>query len=392
MIGIALVSVLSYPSHHPSNHHHHHHSCLVLLMPWIPNLPTATLPNLPHPILPCSLMHKWVCLAQGAKLQGAGERETISSSTGRVIQHSLLFLFVNINCRDQVSQGSSVVLVTVNASSSTRQRLTSTQMARKLTTAGCWWTWSVPGQLKGGCRDVLGKSGQGQRKDPLDACPWGDVVDCCSFPHADVCCLQVGDSVAPGEVGQMSTSNTRAVRMTGGGEVAGMKSASLYPLVNLMPFPNSDRDRDRSDRERDRERRHSRSREREREPRERRRRSRSRDRKRRRSRSRERGGMPEEGDEREKRRHRSRSRDRKRRSKSRERKHRRDRDRERRERGPGEEGEEGIKIKQEPEDDYPDYGSTYYNNYPMKEEDERLAKNGTKYEEEEEEPHNEIDY
>lgn len=42
--------------------------------------------------------------------------------------------------------------------------------------------------------------------------------------------------------------------------------------------------------------------------------------------------------------------------------------------------------------DYPDYGSTYYNNYPMKEEDERLAKNGTKYEEEEEEPHNEIDY
>lgn len=154
-----------------------------------------------------------------------------------------------------------------------------------------------------------------------------------------------------------------------------------------------DRDRDRSDRDRDRERRHSRSREREREPRERRRRSRSRDRKRRRSRSRERGGMPEEGDEREKRRHRSRSRDRKRRSKSRERKHRRDRDRERRERGPGEEGEEGIKIKQEPEDDYPDYGSTYYNNYPMKEEDERLAKNGTKYEEEEEEePHNEIDY
>ncbi|KAG0729496.1 U1 small nuclear ribonucleoprotein [Chionoecetes opilio] len=129
-----------------------------------------------------------------------------------------------------------------------------------------------------------------------------------------------------------------------------------------------------------------------------------RDRKRRRSRSRDRAAVPEEGDEREKEkekekekrpRHRSRSRDRKRRSKSRERKHRRDRgDRERRERGPGEEGEEGIKIKQEPEDDYPDYSGTYYNNFPMKEEDERLlAKNGTKYEEEEEEqPNNEIDY
>lgn len=148
---------------------------------------------------------------------------------------------------------------------------------------------------------------------------------------------------------------------------------------------------ERGDRERDRERRRSRSREREREPRDRRRRSRSRDRKRRRTRSRERGATaPEEGDERERRRHRSRSRDRKRRSRSRERKHRRDRDRERRERVPGEEGEEIVKIKQEPEDDYPEYGSTYYNNFPMKDEEER-AKNGTKFEEEEE-ANNEIDY
>lgn len=45
-----------------------------------------------------------------------------------------------------------------------------------------------------------------------------------------------------------------------------------------------------------------------------------------------------------------------------------------------------------PPTDYPDYGTSYYNNFPMKEEDERLAKNGTKYEEEEEEPNNEIDY
>lgn len=45
-----------------------------------------------------------------------------------------------------------------------------------------------------------------------------------------------------------------------------------------------------------------------------------------------------------------------------------------------------------PSSDYPDYGNSYYNNFPMKEEDERLAKNGTKYEEEEEEPNNEIDY
>ncbi|XP_068243543.1 U1 small nuclear ribonucleoprotein 70 kDa isoform X2 [Palaemon carinicauda] len=146
---------------------------------------------------------------------------------------------------------------------------------------------------------------------------------------------------------------------------------------------------ERAERERDRERRRTRSREREREPRERRRRSRSRDRKRRRTRSRERGATaPEEGDERERRRHRSRSRDRKRRSRSRERKHRRDR--ERRERVPGEEGEEIVKIKQEPEDDYPEYGNTYYNNFPMKDEEER-AKNGTKFEEEEE-AHNEIDY
>ncbi|XP_045585399.1 U1 small nuclear ribonucleoprotein 70 kDa isoform X2 [Procambarus clarkii] len=155
---------------------------------------------------------------------------------------------------------------------------------------------------------------------------------------------------------------------------------------------SNDRERVDRDRDRERERRHTRSREREREPRERRRRSRSRDRKRRRSRSRERGAtVPEEGDDREKRRHRSRSRDRKRRSKSRERKHRRERDRERRERVPGEEGEENIKIKQEPEDDYPDYEGSYYNNFPMKDEDER-AKNGTKYEEEEEEANNEIDY
>ncbi|XP_069943187.1 U1 small nuclear ribonucleoprotein 70 kDa [Cherax quadricarinatus] len=153
-------------------------------------------------------------------------------------------------------------------------------------------------------------------------------------------------------------------------------------------------DRERVDRDRgERERRHTRSREREREPRERRRRSRSRDRKRRRSRSRERAvTVPEEGDEREKRRHRSRSRDRKRRSKSRERKHRRERDRDRRERGPGEEGEEGIKIKQEPDDDYPDYSGPYFNNnFALKDEEEQ-AKNGTKYEEEEEETHNEIDY
>ncbi|XP_037774617.1 U1 small nuclear ribonucleoprotein 70 kDa-like [Penaeus monodon] len=155
-----------------------------------------------------------------------------------------------------------------------------------------------------------------------------------------------------------------------------------------MESADRDRERDR-ERERGSERRRSRSRDRDRD-RERRRRSRSRDRKRRRSRSRERG-MPEEGEEREKRRHRSRSRDRKRRSRSRDRKHRRDRDRERRERVPGEEVEEGVvKIKQEPEDDYPDYGSNYYNNYPMKDEEER-AKNGTKYEEEEE-ANNEIDY
>lgn len=156
---------------------------------------------------------------------------------------------------------------------------------------------------------------------------------------------------------------------------------------------SNDRERpERVERERERgsERRRSRTREKEREPRDRRRRSRSRDRKRRRSRSRERPAVPEEGDERERRRHRSRSRDRKRRSRSRERKHRRDRDRERRERGPGEEGEEIIKIKQEPEDDYPEYGSTYYNNFPLKDEEER-AKNGTKFEEEEE-ANNEIDY
>lgn len=41
--------------------------------------------------------------------------------------------------------------------------------------------------------------------------------------------------------------------------------------------------------------------------------------------------------------------------------------------------------------DYPDYSGTYYNNFPMKDEEER-AKNGTKYEEEEEEANNEIDY
>lgn len=142
----------------------------------------------------------------------------------------------------------------------------------------------------------------------------------------------------------------------------------------------TDRERDRGerDRERERERRRSRSRDR-------RRRSKGRERKRHRSGSRER----EEVEERDKRRHRSRSRERRRRSRSRERKHRRDKDRDRRERGP-EEPEENIKIKQEPEDDYPDYSGSYYNNFPMKDETER-AKNGTKYEEEEE-PANEIDY
>jgi len=148
----------------------------------------------------------------------------------------------------------------------------------------------------------------------------------------------------------------------------------------------SGRDRgERDDRSRSRRDR-SRSRDRDRESR--RRRSRSRERKRRRSRTRDReagAGNPEEGVEgeagkgeagKERRRRRSRSRERKRRSRSRDRKHRRDRDRDRKERPAGEEGEQPLKIKQEPEDDYPDYsGQSYYNNFPLKDEDER-AKNG----------------
>jgi len=161
-----------------------------------------------------------------------------------------------------------------------------------------------------------------------------------------------------------------------------------------------DRSRPRRDR--------SRSRDREREPRRRRSRSRDRERKRRRSRTRDREAagavVPEEGAEveagKERRRRRSRSRDRKRRSRSRDRKHRRDRDRDRREKPPGEEGDQPLKIKQEPEDDYPDYsGQSYYNNFPLKDEDER-AKNGAepppesqpKFEEDAEEQTNEIDY
>lgn len=152
---------------------------------------------------------------------------------------------------------------------------------------------------------------------------------------------------------------------------------------------------DREDRSRSNRRERSRSREREREPR--RRRSRSRERKRRRSRTRDReaaavvpgaAGNPEEVVEgeagagkveatKERRRRRSRSRDRKRRSRSRDRKHRRDRDRDRKDRPAGEDGDQPLKIKQEPDDDYPDYsGQSYYNNFPLKDEDER-AKNGT---------------
>lgn len=142
------------------------------------------------------------------------------------------------------------------------------------------------------------------------------------------------------------------------------------------PAPERERER-----ERDRERRRSRSRDRERVDRDRKRRSRSRERKRRRSRSRERGPGDEDEQQQQqqpRRRHRSRSRDRKRRSRSRERKHRRDRDRDRN-RMPGDENEEPIKIKQEPEDDYPDYSGTYYNNFPLKDEDGN-PKNGPKYE------------
>jgi len=118
--------------------------------------------------------------------------------------------------------------------------------------------------------------------------------------------------------------------------------------------------------ERPRER--SRDRERGRGDRDRKRRSRSREHKRRRSHERGAGG-----DDEERRRHRSRSRDRKRRrSRSpRERKHRRDRDRERKpniDELPG-----GIKVKAEPEDDYPEYG-TGYPNVALKDEDR--PKNG----------------
>jgi len=155
----------------------------------------------------------------------------------------------------------------------------------------------------------------------------------------------------------------------------------------------------------------SRSRDRERERRPRRSRSRDRERKRRRSRTRDQDVNPEEvvegvaveaGKEREpvkeRRRRRSRSRERKRRSRSRDRKHRRDRDR--KDRPAGEDGEQPLKIKQEPEDDYPDYsGESYANNFPLKDEDER-AKNGAeppteqqpKFEEDAEEQTNEIDY
>jgi len=156
----------------------------------------------------------------------------------------------------------------------------------------------------------------------------------------------------------------------------------------------------------------SRSRDRERvERRPRRSRSRDRERKRRRSRTRDQEVNPEEvvegiaveaGKEKEagkeRRRRRSRSRERKRRSRSRDRKHRRDRDR--KDRPSGEDGEQPLKIKQEPEDDYPDYsGESYANNFPLKDEDER-AKNGAeppteqqpKFEEDAEEQTNEIDY
>lgn len=130
--------------------------------------------------------------------------------------------------------------------------------------------------------------------------------------------------------------------------------------------------------------------------RERRRRSRSRDRKRSR-RSRDRADVLLDDDEsRPPKRHRSRSRERKhRRSRSRERRHRRDRDRDR-ERGKlgGDAMPEDVpvKIKQEPEDDYPDYSATHppvYSNIPLKDEDGR-PRNGTKFEEDE--GNNEIDY
>lgn len=171
-----------------------------------------------------------------------------------------------------------------------------------------------------------------------------------------------------------------------------------------------DTDRVRSrDRSRDRSRKRSRSREKEREREPRRRRSRSRERERKRRRSRDRVPAAEvvlddepAGDT-ARRRHRSRSRDRDRerkhrRSRSRERRHRRER--ERGERGlkveggaAGADGEVPVKIKQEPDDDYPDYsnsGPPVYNNIPLKDEDGR-PKNGTKFEEEEE-GNNEIDY
>lgn len=145
-----------------------------------------------------------------------------------------------------------------------------------------------------------------------------------------------------------------------------------------------DRDRDR-DRERDRDvRRRSRSRERERD-RKRRSRSRSRDRKRRRSRDRIKDPDIEEVEERP--RDRDRDRDRKRRrshSRDRDRKReRRDRDRDRdkereRKRDPD---QDEVRIKQEPLDDYPDYG-----NYNENEYDE----SSVKYEKEEQERMNQM--
>ncbi|XP_046664125.1 U1 small nuclear ribonucleoprotein 70 kDa-like [Homalodisca vitripennis] len=129
-----------------------------------------------------------------------------------------------------------------------------------------------------------------------------------------------------------------------------------------------DRDRDR-DREREREReprRRSRSRDREREKK-RRSRSRSRERKRRRSRERIKDPEIEEIDEivekrpRDRDRDRDRDRERKRRrshSRDRDRKReRREREREKRERDP--DYEEKVRIKQEPMDDYPDFGNNY---------------------------------
>ncbi|KAF2349565.1 Transcription factor IIS N-terminal [Trinorchestia longiramus] len=153
-----------------------------------------------------------------------------------------------------------------------------------------------------------------------------------------------------------------------------------------------ERDEGRSrDRSRERDRRRTRSPRTSRD-RDRRRRSRSKERKRRRSRDRVAEVTVDEDETRAARRHRSRSRERERkhrRSRSRERKHRRDRERERAPKIAGGEGalpdgEMPPKIKQEPDDDYPDYSNsnTVYNNIPLKDEDGR-PKNGTKFEEDE---------